>query len=729
MAHAKPKTKPGARKRRFLSWTVVKNTLILLFAIGIFMSGIIAIWVSTLEIPTVDSFRERRVAQSTKIYDKTGEVLLYDVYRDFQRTVVPFDEIDADIKEATLAIEDPEFYRHYGIKPSAIVRASFVNLVNLRFEQGGSTITQQVVKNSLLTPEKTITRKIKEWLLALKIERVNTKDEILNIYLNESPYGGSLYGVEEASQAYFNTSSDDISIAQAAYLAALPQAPTFYLNNPAALENRKNQVLVEMRRHGYITAEEYRLARDESYTLSPTDTAHIKAPHFVMYVISQLIEEYGEQTVRQGGLRVTTSLNYELQEPAEEILFERARSNASRFNAENASLVAIDPTTGGIEVMVGSRNYFSESIQGQFNVSTASNRQPGSTFKPFAYAAALSKGYTPETVVFDLKTQFSTACAPSNLSNGGDCYSPQNYDERFRGPVSFREALAQSINIPAIKVLYLAGMDTTIELARAMGVENLGNIRQYGLTLVLGGGEVSLLDMTSAYGVFANEGVRNTPTALLKVEDSNGEILFEHKKRLDRVLAQGIALQISDMLSDNDARAPAFGQNSLLHFAGRDVAVKTGTTNDYKDAWIIGYTPDLAVGTWAGNNDGSSMVKEIAGFIVAPMWREFMDVALADLPVKSFPNPPEENRDDLTPILAGTWNHGGSVHSILHWVDRNNPRGPVPRNPHRDGQYAQWEYPVRLWAEEQGHDDTTATSTNATSSDDSDANDDTGDDE
>ncbi|MEX1087208.1 MAG: penicillin-binding transpeptidase domain-containing protein, partial [Candidatus Paceibacterota bacterium] len=333
------------------------------------------------------------------------------------------------------------------------------------------------------------------------------------------------------------------------------------------------------------------------------------------------------------------------------------------------------------------------------------------------YAAALTKGYTPETVVFDLKTQFSTACAPSNLSNGGDCYSPQNYDSKFRGPVSFRNALAQSINIPAIKVLYLAGMDATLELARDMGVENLGDIRQYGLTLVLGGGEVSLLDMTSAYGVFGNEGERNEHVAILKVEDSDDKVLFEHEVNPDRVLSEDVALQISDMLSDNAARAPAFGHNSLLHFPGRDVAVKTGTTNDYKDAWIIGYTPDIAVGTWAGNNDGSAMVKEIAGFIVAPMWNEFMVEALEEKPNSRFDDFISTSDDNLKPILAGKWQNNGGVHSILHWVNRNDPRGPAPRNPRQDGQYAQWEFPVSLWADTQGFGEDTATSTDDGSDD------------
>jgi membrane peptidoglycan carboxypeptidase len=498
--------------RRFL-----KNALIVVAAAALLTTGSLAIWVSTLEIPSLSSFDKRDVAQSTKIYDKSDDVLLYDVFQDVRRTIVPLDKISDHMKHATLAIEDPDFYSHSGVKPSAVLRATWVNLKHGSFVQGGSTITQQVVKNSVLTPEKTLTRKLKEWLLAVKLEQLKSKKEILSIYLNETPYGGNVYGVEEAAQAYFSKPARDLSIAESAYMAALPKAPTYYLNNPDLLEARKNQVLLELRSHNYITPQEYRNAKDEEINLTIQEGEGIKAPHFVMHVKEQLIERFGEAMVQRGGLTVKTTLDYDMQKRAQRIVQEGAERNAQRFNARNAAMVALDPTSGGVRVMVGSRNYFSNKINGQFNVATA-HRQPGSTFKPFAYATALRKGYTPDTTVFDLHTQFNSSCSPANTTGTGNCYAPVNYDGKFRGPVTFREALAQSINVPSIKVLYLAGMDATLQLARSMGIEGLGTIGQYGLTLVLGGGEVSLLDLSNAYGVFANNGLKNDHYSIIEVK-------------------------------------------------------------------------------------------------------------------------------------------------------------------------------------------------------------------
>jgi membrane peptidoglycan carboxypeptidase len=370
--------------------------------------------------------------------------------------------------------------------------------------------------------------------------------------------------------------------------------------------------------------------------------------------------------------------------------------------------------------MVGSRNYFDKEIDGNFNVTTA-KRQPGSTFKPFVYAQALIKGYTPETVLFDLKTQFSTKCPKENLTSENGCYSPNNYDDNFRGPMTMREALAQSINVPAVKTLYLAGITESINLAKNLGITSLGDANLYGLTLVLGGGEVSLLEMTSAYGVFANEGIRNPYISILKVEDNKGNVLEEVKPRPINVLDPEIARNISDMLTDNVARTPLYGANSIIYFGGRDVAVKTGTTNDYRDAWTIGYTPNVVVGTWAGNNDNSPMAKKVSGLIVAPMWREFMDEVLKVTPQENFIKPIKEDSYDLKPVLRGKWQGGisnitnngvdynsiqevlsGGVHTILYWLDKDNPRGNNEVIPESDPQFERWEYPVSLWAQSRG---------------------------
>jgi 1A family penicillin-binding protein len=655
-------------------------------------AGALLILVSTISLPTLDSFSQRKISQSTKIYDRTGDVLLYDVHQEIRRTVVPFDKISQHIKDATIAIEDDSFYSHIGVRPLAFMRAAIVNVTTGSYSQGGSTITQQVVKNTLLNPEKTITRKIKEWVLAILLEQRLSKDEILNIYLNEVPYGGPVYGVQEAATRFFGKSAADVTLAEAAYISALPQAPTTYSpygNNVALLEARKNLVLERMLDLDFITQEEYDLAKAEVVEFKKQDTYGIKAPHFVFYVKELLEEEYGRDVVETEGLEVTTTLDYELQKELEDIVKTYALENEVKFNAENAAVVAIDPKTGDILAMVGSRDYFDENIEGAFNIATA-KRQPGSSFKPFVYAAAFEKGYRPETVLWDAPTEFSSTCA-----SDGNCYMPGNYDEKFRGPMSLRDALAQSINVPAVKLLYLVGIKDAISTARSLGIESLSDPDRYGLTLVLGGGEVSLVELVSAYGGFANSGMYTDETPLLKVIGPKGDTLFEHEPDIKRVLPEQVALQINDVLSDPQARAPLFGSNATVDFGGRDVAFKTGTTNDYRDVWIVGYTPDIVVGAWAGNNDNSAMEKKVAGLIVAPLWRATMDKALERYAESQFLAPADEP-SDVKPVIAGIVDQT-NPHDILHYVDKDNPLGPVPSSPARDSQYNLWEYGVQVW--------------------------------
>jgi len=715
--------------------------LFLFLLSGFFIvSGSVLLWAASLKIPDITSLSERKVTQSTKIYDRTGEVLLMDLQQNITRTVVPAEDISINIKNATVAIEDAEFYQHHGIKFSSIIRAVLVNvLITLHlsdsYTQGGSTITQQVVKNSILTTDKTISRKVKEWVLSLKLEKVLSKDKILELYLNESPYGGSLYGIEEASQSFFGKPAKDVSLAEAAFLAALPQAPTYfspYGNHRDALENRKNLVLSRMRELGFITESEYRQAREESVVFQPQRIAGIRAPHFAFYVREQLEREFGQQALDAGGWKIITTLDATMQEDAEQTLKDFAESNLEQFNASNAALVAIDPTTGDILTMVGSRDYFATDIDGAYNVATAlPGRQPGSAFKPFVYAQAFLNGYTPETVLFDVATQFSTFCRPEDLSNESPCYAPQNYDSKYRGPITIRDALAQSINIPAVKALYLVGIDKAIQLARSLGISTLENSDRYGLTLVLGGGEVTLLDMTSAYGVFANEGVRNKPRAVLRIEDRLGGVVREYNASPERVLDGDVALQISDVLSDNNAKIPAYGAGSPIFFPGYHVAAKTGTTNDTRDAWVLGYTPHLAVGTWAGNNDNSPMEKKVAGLIVVPMWHDFFAKVLARTIDEPFPEPRSTTSSNDKPILRGVWEGSDvttvnittlqpvpagytgltkdrisvSVHSILYWLAKSNPRGPQPQTPLDDPQFERWEWSVRNWAQSHNYTD------------------------
>ena len=722
-----PKKKHVSRFVRHLT----RNLLIIAASIVLVIFGVLLFWIGSFKIPSIESFTERKIVSSTKILDKTEEVVLFDANEDIKRTIIPYQDISLNAKNAIVAIEDDEFYKHNGIDVRATLRGIMkTGLAKFNIGndgvQGGSTITQQVVKNNLLTSEKRISRKMKEWFLAPKLEKILSKDEILALYLNSIPYGGRIYGIQEASLAFFKKDATDLTIAESAYLAAIPNAPTFYSpygQNRDQLEERKNLVLSRMRELSFITEDEYQSALEEEIEFASQEEQHAKALHFVQFIQSYLEGKYGSEMVENGGLKVITTLDWDLQKEAEEIIKKHALLNEEEWDAENAGLVAIDPQTGQILVMVGSRDYSDPDIDGNFNV-TLAKRQPGSSFKPFAYATAFRKGYTPDTVVFDVRTQFSTACSSTTFHSEGDCYSPQNYNSLYKGPVSMRNGLAQSINVASVKTLYLANVRDTLRLSKDMGITTLSNPDQYGLTLVLGGGEVSLLEMTGAYSVFANNGVRNAPVGILRVEDKEGNILEEYTQRSQQVLDKNVALLISDVLSDNVARTPLFGPSSFLYFGeGRDVAGKTGTTNDNRDAWLVGYAPNLAVGVWTGNNDNSPMKRGSA--ISGGPWKEFMQFALAELPNERFEKPYEDWHDEeIKPAIRGIWQGSESVvidslsgklatehtpietreelvitnpHSILYWIDRTDPRGDIPKNPARDSQYSRWETTVQNW--------------------------------
>lgn len=676
------------------------NHFLAIAAVALFASGLVILWVASLRIPALEDISERKVDQSTKIYDRTGEILLYDTSRDTRRALVPFEDISPYSKSAAIAIEDKNFYSHNGFELPSFIRAVLVNLSTLSFSQGGSTITQQVVKNSILTKDKTPTRKLKELILAIKLEKVLTKDEILSLYLNEIPYGGTIYGIGEAAQSFFGKAASGLTLAEAAYLASLPKAPTYYSPyGPSRIEldARKNLVLKEMLANHFISEEEYDSALKEKVEFLPRqDTGSIKAPHFVFFVIDYLTKKYGEDTVANGSFKVITTLDYPIQQEAEAIARKYGAINKERFNGENNGMVAINPKNGDILMMVGSRDYFDKEIDGNFNVTTAF-RQPGSTFKPFVYATMFNKGYTDQTILYDTPIQFSPDCEPDNFVTDDICYAPVNYDGRFRGPITIRNALAQSVNLPAVQGAYLAGVADSIATAKSMGIGSLNDLSRYGLSLVLGGGEVSLLDMVSAYSVFANDGIRNPYNAVLRVEDAQGNLVDEYSPSPRRVLSEKTSRLITDILSDNAARAPGFGANSALYIPTRPVAVKTGTSNDYRDAWIIGYTPNLVVGAWVGNNDNSPMEKKVSGLVVAPLWHEYMENILPKFPIETFEPPEPEDLSGLKPILRGDWSTGGA-HSVLYWMDKNDPRGTMPQSPSNDSQFRNWEYSVSLWA-------------------------------
>jgi len=671
----------------------------------------------TKDLPSPAKLAERHVVESTKILDRTGQVVLYEVHGEENRTAIASDQMPKSIKDATVAAEDADFYNHHGLDFRAIARAAIEDIRGQSKRQGASTITQQLIKNSILDRQKTFTRKIKEAILSLELEQKFNKNEILEMYLNEIPYGSNAYGVEAASQTFFGKNAASLTLAQSSLLAALPQAPTYYSpygTHTAELKQRQEWVLNRMAELGYVSQQETDAAKqiDVLKDVRPIRN-NILAPHFVMYVKEWLVDKYGEDVVQQGGFKVFTSLDYQKQQWAEEIVRDGSAKNEKSYNARNAALVSIDPKTGEILAMVGSRDYFDVDNDGNVNVAT-SLRQPGSSFKPFAYAVAFSKGYTPDTVLFDVKTNFKV--------NNQD-YTPQNFNGSFNGPVTMRQALANSLNIPAVKTLYLAGVSGTVDFARSMGITTLKSSENYGLALVLGGGGVTLLDETSAYGVFANDGIRFNSQAVIRIEDAGGKVIYEKNGNGNRVAPQDIVRTINDVLSDNGARSKIFGTHSALYVDGYKVAAKSGTTQEFRDGWTVGYTPDVVTGVWTGNNDSSPTSQGEGVYTAAPIWNAYMQRVLVNLPKDSFVPPPEIKKSDK-PMLNGKLEESEEVridkktgllaeddcpskctkkktfanaHCILYYVDRTDPLGPIPKTPQIDPQFKLWEEGVQKW--------------------------------
>lgn len=714
-------------KYSFKTLKSFKNILFLLVGVGVIIIGLMFVWVSTLKLPDFKLFTERKIQSSTKIYDRTGEILLFDIHQNIKRTVIPYEEMGSNIKNATVAIEDSEFYQHKGVRIKSTIRAVWSNLTG-GIGGGGSTLTQQLIKNTLLTSEKSITRKIKEWILAIKLERVMGKQDILALYLNEAPYGGSVYGIEEASKTFFGKEPIDLTLAESAYLAAIPNRPTYYSpynKNKSKLDERKNLVLKRMLDLKFITEAEYNQTKGEVVTFMPEKPVNIAAPHFVFFIKDYIEKHYGIDALEDGGLKIITTIDYPLQAKAEKIALEKATENEKNWNGKNAAIVVIDSKTGQILSMVGSRNYFDKTVDGNYNVATA-ERQPGSSFKPIVYALAFKKGYTPDTTLFDVKTEFNASCSPNGTPLPGHqnatCYSPDDFDNNFRGPMNLKDALAQSINIIAVKLLYLVGTNDSIKLAHDLGITTLNDPTRYGLSLVIGGGETTLLDMTSVYSVFANNGIRNPHTGILSVENINGDVLEKFEDKSYQVLDARITDNLSNILSDDKSRTPTFGAGSILNVPGHEVAVKTGTTNNNKDAWTIGYTPSVAVGVWVGNNDNTAMKKGGAA-LAGPIWNAVMAEALKEKPTEFFEKP-EPIDPSIPPILRGFWQGGETfftdsltydtmtglpasnnkkevsitnVHSILYWIDKDNPLNPIPSKSTEDSQYPNWEYGVQKW--------------------------------
>jgi len=583
------------------------------------MFGLFA-WYSR-DLPNPNEIQRDR-GFSTQILDREGKVVLFDVYEEENRKFTPIEEIPDDLKKATVAIEDKDFYKHQGLAISGVIRAAYKTVIQ-KDKQGGSTITQQLVKTALLTPERTIQRKIKELVLAFAVEIIYSKDQILELYLNHIPYGGTAYGIEQASRLYFNKSASDLDLAEAALLAGMPQAPSRYSpfgSSPELARQRQRQVLDRMVEEKYITQDEANRTYDSDLKYAPQQT-NIKAPHFVMFVKDLLIEKYGAKQVEQGGLRVTTTLDLDIQEYAQATVSAQIdKLNASKIT--NGAALVTKPATGEILAMVGSRNYFDSEIDGNVNLTT-SLRQPGSSIKPLNYALGLSKGYPASTMFLDIPTCFSATGQPG-------AYCPKNYDGSFHGATQMRQALANSYNIPAVKMLALNGITDFIATASAMGISTFKDPSQYGLSLTLGGGEVKMVDMAVAFGVFANSGIRINLNPILRIKTYTGEILEEHNHQLNpptgpRILSPEVSFIISNILSDNKARTPAFGSHSPLYIPDKTVSVKTGTTDDWLDNWTIGYTPEYLTAVWTGNNNNELKPLFVSGVTgAAPIWNGIM---------------------------------------------------------------------------------------------------------
>ncbi|MBU2028745.1 transglycosylase domain-containing protein, partial [Patescibacteria group bacterium] len=533
------------------NWKKIGKIIGIVLVAGIlFVAGVFLYFAK--DLPSPGKINTRVIAESTKIYDRTGDHILYDIHGEEKRTLIPLDQIPDSVKYATIVLEDQEFYNHSGIKLSSIVRALLKDILHRGVAQGGSTITQQFIKNSVLSPERTLTRKIKEVILSLEVEQKFSKDEILGMYLNEIPYGSNAYGIEAAALTFFSKHARELSLDEAALLASLPQAPTFYSplgSHPEELKWRQEFTLKKLAELGYITQEEAQAAinTDVLAKINPRQE-NISAPHFVMYVKEYLEKTYGQELIAKGGLKVYTTLDWDKQQLAEQVVREGAEKNTKSYNASNASLVAIDPKSGQILAMVGSKDYFDKTIDGQVNVAIR-ERQPGSSFKPYVYLTAFKKGYTPETILWDVDTDFETGTDKT--------YNPKNYDGKNRGPLKMKEALGMSLNVPAVKTLYLAGVKNSLDTAKSMGITSLTDPSRVGLSLVLGGGEVKLLDHVHAFSTLATGGIYRKKTAILKIQDPAGNILEEFKSNSgERVVEEKYVAMLDYILSTNDLRAP-----------------------------------------------------------------------------------------------------------------------------------------------------------------------------
>jgi len=713
-----------SRKGAVMAAKIVGVGFLLLFLLVLFVAK---------DLPSPNKINATVSAQTTRFYDSSGNTVLYEVHGDVNRTVINFSDMPASIKDATVAIEDKDFYHHGAFSSLSILRAAFDDLFHRgQGLQGGSTITQQYVKNALLSNQQTFTRKIKELILSVEIEQLYKKDDILKLYLNEIPYGTQAYGIQAASKTYFGKNAQDLTLPESTLLAAIPNAPSYYSpygDHVPDLIARQHRILDLMAQQHYITQAQADAAKQVDILAEipkvPQAYANITAPFFVKYVEAQLDDQLGNEEVDSGGLKVITTLNLSDQSMAETAVANNM-TGVKKFGGSNAGLVAEDPKTGDVEAWVGGSNF----SQSEVDVANAL-RQPGSSFKPFVYSTLFANKtgttYGPGSTLYDVKTDF------------GDGYTPKNYCNCNYGVVSIRQALGNSLNIPAVKALYLAGISNSIKTAQSLGITTLSSDpNQYGLSLVLGSGEVKLSEMVGAYSGFATSGNHVPQVTVLKVTDSKGKTLIDNTKppTPKQVLDPQVVFELNSILTDPNARALSFG----VHYAplivpGKTAAVKTGTTENYRDAWTVGYTQSIVAGVWAGNNDGSDMTAEAAD-VSAPIWHDFMVAATKNEPNQPFAQPAgiktvaidgvtgravtSATKQTRTDIFSSWYNVPAASDSKTAQVDKvsgllatsctpqtaietvnsNNMQAEVPTT---DPSFARWNAPVQVLAQQLGY--------------------------
>ncbi|MER3581409.1 MAG: hypothetical protein C4347_00985 [Patescibacteria group bacterium] len=666
-------------------FVLFKIFLIILFVSFSFL--ILSYFYISSKLPDPKILGEKIISSGTEIYDRTEQILLYKI--GFRRKWVDYNDIPDKVIKSFLVAEDVDFFKHKGFSLKGILRSIYLNIKTKSLDYGGSTITQQLVRNLFLSKEKTIWRKLKEIILAIKLEKQYSKEQILAYYLNSIYLGEGNIGIAAASEYYFDKKIQTLNWSEAAVLASIAKSPAKYSpineENLKRLYERRNYILKKLVDYGYLSENEYKKAVNEKINIVKGKYAGIIAPHFVMEVINQLKKMFPDQNLEELNLKVVTTLDLRMQKIAEEVVKKKAELNKKNYGGANAALMAIDPKTGEILVLVGSKDFFDESIDGQVNV-PFSYRQPGSAFKPISYAALFELGYSDKTIIFDVPTNF------------GNNYKPKNFDGVFKGPVNLRIALAESRNVPSVKVFYLANPERVVSLAKEAGMTYLKNWQHYGLSLGLGTAEVRMADLIRFYGALANDGVLVSQSLILKIVQDR-KIIYEYYPEEKRIISEESARLITDILKDKEARRGLFSRSfNLTVFDPYEVALKTGTTQFYQDAWTFGYTPNIVIGVWAGNTSGKRMNSLGASLVAAlPIFHDFLKELINQqlIPEEKFIPPQPRNVDK--PMLNGNWITSYGIHDILFYVDRNDPLGPIPTHPENDPQYYNWEAGVINW--------------------------------